>query len=106
MHSNDQLLGTLCGKRQDAALVWIINILLHSLARISQLLHLWAAFSLTYMARENTTPTRAITRDNAYANLCNKVYKQQIYLRRLSPTMEVVSSGGAPTPAGVSMFIM
>ena len=47
MHSNGELLGTLCGKRQDAALVWIINILLHSLACISRLLH---------------------------ANSCNKVY--------------------------------
>ena len=42
-----ELLGTLCGKRQDTALVWIINILLHSLACIFQLLH---------------------------ANSCNKVY--------------------------------
>ena len=25
MHSNGELLGTLCGKRQDTALVWIIN---------------------------------------------------------------------------------
>ena len=48
MHSNGELLGTLCGKRQDAALVWIINILLHSLACISRLLHSWAAFSLAY----------------------------------------------------------
>ena len=36
------------GKRQDAALVWIKNILLHSLACILQLLHSWAAFSLAY----------------------------------------------------------
>ena len=48
MHSNGELLGTSCGKRQDAALVWIINILLHELACISRLLHSWAAFSLTY----------------------------------------------------------
>ena len=48
MHLNGELLGTLCGKRQDTALVWIINILLHSLACISQLLHSWAAFSLAY----------------------------------------------------------
>ena len=48
MHSNGELLGILCGKRQDAALVWIINILLHLVACISRLLHSWAAFSLAY----------------------------------------------------------
>ena len=48
LHSNGELLGTSRGKRQDATLVWIINILLHSLACISRLFHSWAAFSLAY----------------------------------------------------------
>ena len=48
LHSNGELLGTSRGKRQDTTLVWIINILLHSLACISRLFHSWAAFSLTY----------------------------------------------------------
>ena len=48
LHSNDELLGTSRGKRQDATLVWTLNILLHSLACISRLLHSWAAFSLAY----------------------------------------------------------
>ena len=47
-HSNGELLGTSRGKRQDVTLVWIINILLHSLACISRLFHSWAAFSLAY----------------------------------------------------------
>ena len=48
LHSNGELLGTSRRKRQDATLVWIINILLHSLACISRLFHSWAAFSLAY----------------------------------------------------------
>ena len=58
MHSNDELLGTLCGKTQDAALVWIINILLHSLACI-----------LRVIARVGVVFSRAV-----HANLYNKVY--------------------------------
>ena len=48
LHSNGELLGISRGKRQDATLVWIINVLLHSLACISRLFHSWAAFSLAY----------------------------------------------------------
>ena len=48
LHSKGELLGTSRGKRQDTTLVWIINILLHSLACISPLFHSWAAFSLAY----------------------------------------------------------
>ena len=46
----------LCGKRQDAALVWIVNILFMHITIIGLHFH-------SPTARENTTPTHAITRD-------------------------------------------
>jgi len=49
MHSNVELLGTLCEKRQDTALViHSKHFITLAISAISRLLHSWAAFSLAY----------------------------------------------------------